>query len=519
MLNCFVCDKIFNEVDHYITHLKYGHFFKTNDSFICQNNCFSKFNNINTFKRHLISHHTVNNDLNENYNSNTKFLQNDTDIQCSLANTDIPCSILHESSQNNDNLLSRINSQIFESNVFDVALLFLIKIGSISTASMNLMDIIIKYVTNDLFVPIFKELESLILPLISQNHSIDVRSILRSCLKPFIGMHTRHLFINALKLRNIYAAPKKIVFYLKTSICMLKGKPHLKNKKYEGTLLPIKFHIKKFFEIPNLLKTTIEHMDELSKNNDSICNLVQGKTWKRKIQTFPGRIIIPMNLYCDDFETGNALGSNSGSQSLTAFYYYFPTVPINLSSLCHIFTAAFFSAKHIKELGFEKALKLVIPVLKELEDNGIEIVTSDGSYRVHFLIGVITGDNLALNTLLGFSGSFSHNFFCRFCKISKADISDVHEERSCLLRNKLNYDADLAINNYPETGVKNSSIFNSLTSFHVTENFSTDIMHDVFEGVIKYGLANTLYIYILLRKNFFLLKFLIVVTKILITVN
>lgn len=60
------------------------------------------------------------------------------------------------------------------------------------------------------------------------------------------------------------------------------------------------------------------------------------------------------------------------------------------------------------------------------------------------------------------------------------------------MRNKYNYDEAVLQNEYLNTGVEQESLFNSIPSFHVTLNFSVDFMHDVLEGIIKYGIANAL---------------------------
>lgn len=54
------------------------------------------------------------------------------------------------------------------------------------------------------------------------------------------------------------------------------------------------------------------------------------------------------------------------------------------------------------------------------------------------------------------------------------------------LRNKVNYYENVAQNDLKQTGISENSIFNSINSFHVVDNFSVDIMHDIFEGVANY---------------------------------
>ena len=58
-------------------------------------------------------------------------------------------------------------------------------------------------------------------------------------------------------------------------------------------------------------------------------------------------IVIPLNLYMDDIEPDNALGSNSGNNALSCYYYQFPTIPQHyLSSIKFVFEAML----HLKRL-------------------------------------------------------------------------------------------------------------------------------------------------------------------------
>jgi hypothetical protein len=114
---------------------------------------------------------------------------------------------------------------------------------------------------------------------------------------------------------------------------------------------------------------------------------------------------------------------------------------------------------------------------------GIQVNTKDFSGQVKIRMAQVTGDNLSIQTVLGFSDSFSANYYCRWCKMKKNIAHVTTKEDSTLFRNVQNYEDDLALNNFSETGLKFSSIFNDISYYHVTDNICPDIMHDVFEGV------------------------------------
>lgn len=147
-------------------------------------------------------------------------------------------------------------------------------------------------------------------------------------------------------------------------------------------------------------------------------------------------------------------------------------------------------------------MQSLVNEINTLENEGIDIKTPDGNFHIHFVLGLILGDNLGLNSLLEFSKSFSANFFCRFCKASKALTKVMLEEDLSLLRNLHNYSDDVASMNFQETGIYQESLLNQVTRFHVTQNFCIDIMHDLFEGVCHYDICHIIKYYIVTAKLF-----------------
>ena len=108
-------------------------------------------------------------------------------------------------------------------------------------------------------------------------------------------------------------------------------------------------------------------------------------------------------------------------------------------------------------------------------------------------ISQVTGDNLGLNSILGFVESFSANYYCRMCLIDKASAQTVFSENDprVTLRTKLTNEEHYSylMENPRENscfGIKRNSILNTLAYFSVSDNFVFDIMHDILEGVAQY---------------------------------
>jgi len=210
----------------------------------------------------------------------------------------------------------------------------------------------------------------------------------------------------------------------------------------------------------------------------------------KKISQYEEKIAIPYFLFIDDFEINNPLGSHANFQSIAAFYYSFPLLKNN-SKLSNIFLAALIKSVDLKEFGNDPCLIQLIDEINYLEKEGLTIFTNFGKFHVYFILGLVLRDNLGLNSVLEFSKSFSI-----LCKIHKYVANSLCEENVLCMRNIVNYTEDMAKMNFSETGIYKSSILNIISSFHVTENYCIDVMHDVFEGICHYDMCHIIKYYI-----------------------
>lgn len=250
--------------------------------------------------------------------------------------------------------------------------------------------------------------------------------------------------------------------------------------------------LRRMFTIPNVLAGTIDNIKKLEKSTETE-NLINGKRWKEVKKSYSeNEIIIPLELYTDDFETGNSLGSNAGTHKMTAFYMSFPTIPAHfLSSSEYILEVMLYPAR-LKSEEMQRCVASLIETLKDLEENGIEI----GDRRVFFVMTRILGDNLALNEILGFTTSFNSTKFCRMCTLTKNDTKKNGLPTETDMRTVENYQRELELNELSKTGIREKCVFNDLKNFHCTQNFVCDIMHDLFEGIVKNDVAKILSIFI-----------------------
>lgn len=152
--------------------------------------------------------------------------------------------------------------------------------------------------------------------------------------------------------------------------------------------------------------------------------------------------------------------------------------------------AAVIRTQDIKQYGNDKCLIPLIEELKYLEEYGLEFTLPNRKIQVYFILGLLLGDNLGLNSLLSLNKSFSSNSFCRFCKIEKKQSHTTCTEKKELMRTVDNYNVDVASGDAKASGVIGECCFNVLPSFHVVDNMCVDVMHDIFEGICHYSLCH-----------------------------
>ncbi|KAL7295783.1 hypothetical protein TKK_0010834 [Trichogramma kaykai] len=106
-------------------------------------------------------------------------------------------------------------------------------------------------------------------------------------------------------------------------------------------LFPLRDMLKKIFELPNFYDAVISYKSELKKETSLVSNFVQCKLWKRKIANSGEKIVFPLFVFSDDYESGNPLSRHSGQNKLAGTYVSIPCYPpefqSQLSSIYHTF--------------------------------------------------------------------------------------------------------------------------------------------------------------------------------------
>lgn len=505
---CFVCQEKFNTLDRLFTHLKCIHILSHSSTYECGFfDCKQTFTSFRSFSKHMRIKlkKMESNKVTENETKNAKQsltnieFREDSESTHRISTVSKPHQNLEVQNSSTENNPDSIDINDIRNSIIIFTCKYFSKFN-LPRKDVIKMQKDISHITSSIATSIERCLSKKVN--LVQEHQLN--ELLQLCKNPFLTINSEYKFLKYLEENDFYKKPK--VIYLDNTISeVIKNNVNtIDESKTKGIILPLKFLFRKYFEIPGILNSFLENIDSLNTSDD-LNNFIKGKLLKSKQYFNKEKLIIPFFLYFDDFEINNPLGSHSSS--LLGIYCSFPTAPSHLiSKLNNIFVVGFIKTADVKRIGNDKCFYNLVHEIEELELNGVNIKTNEGYKKVYFVLGLILGDNLALNNILGFSKSFSSNYFCRFCRSDKATTQKLCSEKErIILRTKENYSSDVK-NNENNYGVFEDSIFNSLKSFHVTENYAVDVMHDIYEGVCIYDMCHI--ILNCIKKKYFSLEFL-----------
>ncbi|XP_034231512.1 uncharacterized protein LOC117639746 [Thrips palmi] len=335
---------------------------------------------------------------------------------------------------------------------------------------------------------------------VSSQTCSNVASYLNVLENPFRGLDSDYLRLQNFKKDPTWVDPEDVLIGDAEDLNASKVIPIGVKMSY----IPLAKSLKGFLESPGIFAAILDYMNFLNSQPDGVvCNFIQSELWKSKVKGKPG-IHIPIFKFYDDFNVNNSLGPHSDSGQLGGDYCSIPVLPPKFRSLVdNIFVVLLFKS-HDRELySNDSVFRKVIDELEDLQTNGVTVSVNGISHLVYFRLGLVIGDNKGVNSMFDFVSCFTANHSCRLCKIHRDALHFAGKEDSSLLRNKENYAVDVLTNDSSLTGVSRNSVWNSLTDFHVTENLSLDIMHDLFQGVCHYDMGHIIRYFI--RKGYFTL--------------
>ncbi|XP_062542133.1 uncharacterized protein LOC134210123 [Armigeres subalbatus] len=391
-MNCHLCHITSNSLQSFFKHLTIHHGTPTIFKYTCTA-CVpsTSYQNLHRFKRHVISNHaglfeSNDPDGDSDLGNATPHVENMTAPDITEENvTQVQIPIRAEADHNvNENeemeKISLEDTDILDlrNKLRDTFLNFSLSLHSKPNFTRKDVIDLQKSITEQIVRPICDTLIK-ICPLVNNK---DINELIEDIYQPFQFISSEQKLNTTLQ--NIQ---------LNDSLQTVNYKNSDGNITSKGCLMPIKHQFKLFFESGNIFNDTINHI-RLLEDRENITNIVNGTLWRHVKQSFKDRCVIPYFLYSDEVEMNDAIGAHSGTHKVTGLYYNFPTIPPHfLARLENLFVAGFVKASDMAKLGPSVALKELIDVLIDLEQNGIELNIDGKTIRAYFVLMAILGDN------------------------------------------------------------------------------------------------------------------------------
>lgn len=204
---------------------------------------------------------------------------------------------------------------------------------------------------------------------------------------------------------------------------------------------------------------------------------------------------LQLQIASDDFEICNPLSSKANRHKICAIYFSIQNLPQRFKSkVNNIYLISLCNSDDVKmkHTDFNNLWQSIVNEVKYLEKIGIDI---DENINLKGTITQLAFDNLGANTALGFVGSFNASYYCRHCESSLKECQKMSRENILKRRTKESYNEQIDIVHrsekvkYDETkGVKYYCKLSNLEYFHIIDNPTADIMHDICEGTIPFML-------------------------------
>lgn len=209
-------------------------------------------------------------------------------------------------------------------------------------------------------------------------------------------------------------------------------------------------------------------------------------------------------LFYDELEVNNPLAETAGVYKIGMFYFTILNLTRKFNSdLKNIFLVAIIFSEDIKKYGINRVLERIIIDIKELEINGIQ--TNNKLYKAS--IAQCVGDNLGIHQLFNLKCCFIGNNICHLCDANTERIQLEFNENAYERKTKEIYEENLVQvlsnnENRKVFGVNDKCMLNELRYFHTSNNYSFDLTHDLWEGVVQIELSLILSRYIFVDKIF-----------------
>lgn len=511
-LKCFMCRKsVKMGLNGLIKHLKivHGLTFKEGiqkGGFECgQEGCYRRFSHFFSFKDHIKKVHLP--------------IEED-DSECSIESTEsFPVNNDNIITNNNDESGSYENTDNVEAlkcnefNLKDSLIRMIIRLHSnVSMTGSTVTNVLDEY--EEITIGLCDLLKTKVEQFLQSRKMLDdpdVNDLLNSfhIKSSFEGLRTLEQQMEAVKCSTEYIEPQEIPLGIRID--------NVIDKETSASVPKTIIETCQYVPIIDTLTMVLKNKDvraiiesETESNNGILASFIDGQHFKNHPFFQKYKHAIRLQLYYDELEIVNPLGSKTGIHKLGVFYYTIQNLlPHMNSEISSIHVLLLCCHTDIKKYKFEKILSPFLNDLAKLEnDEGITIFLGEEKYVLRASLVAFCGDGLAVHEVFNLL-SPSSNLFCRMCLYDRQDLLNGSTERK-QLRNIDVYNEHLNIlqnANYNDnaktlTGMHGDCCLHSSRYFHVCKNLIFDPMHDILCGIGPMILKLVLVRYILQLRLF-----------------
>lgn len=494
-MECYFCGKKFIILDKFIIHLEYVHNAKYN--FICPIvDCKRSFHRRFAYKKHIITKHSLLRSGQQSSMNISKHTANITTSTCFFSNETGSCD---KSENVKEEEPFDIHSKYKQFT--DTLNISVIEFISSLNSNMSLNRTVIQDILQNVIKLFSSSFLDIILDCIEHSFrdtetSVILKIMIEMLKKIWEKFGTEHKRYKYFSTHKNFIEPIQYTVGTTTDNSRKNNEVSLVLKNRTAVHVSVKKTLLSFFSIPNVFDEIVKYQNNILPN-DPLFTILQGKLWKNIVSNYSNKIVMPLVLYYDDFETCNPLGSHAGVYKLGALYFTIASIPPKYARrIENIFLALLFHSQDRVTYGNRSVFEILLKELKELETEGLLITSNGVTFNVCFVVLLIVGDNLGIHFIFGYPECFVANYCCRFCTENKENIRKLIDLKVESIREVKDYADHVANNSF---GIKEACIWNDLNYFHVYTNLSCDVMHDLFEGMYRYDMALIINHYIKLK--------------------
>jgi len=499
IFSCYLCEKDCFTVDDYTSHLRNRHALIEPCSLKCNaGGCRRTFSSYKALRRHMRTNHSddtaccyneassprchvTGNAASVDYDDDAA-VGSTTTCSASLESGSVPCVDNHGISQ----AALKFLLALMASNALPLSTIEFVK---------NSVQDLIRDIVGFLRSKVIKVIDSLCPDGRSVPVFQDLLTDFDGWKNPFYGIETEQQLLTYLRKKGCYNDPE----------------PHVIGKRWEVkrdkvTKKQLQVEVDDTFyyvSIENTLRVilnqpqTLQLLDKTFRNpNCEVFSDWLDSSNGQRLQTYSSQqfsacVPIFLQVYFDEVETVNPLGSKTSIHKLGAFYFVIKNFPAAVNSSLHnIHLLALAHSADLKRYTADAVVRSVCNELIKLHDVGFSVMLNGRPLHFRCFLTQVVGDNLGLHSVLGFVENFSRaTYACDLCMATQSDMQTVFNDSELQARTLELYGEhirELASGNIgtSDCGIKRPSAFSSLQYYSPASNDAADIMHDLFEGVV-----------------------------------